>query len=116
MIELLQNNICVALLENPIWVYKLDNGDFGLCDYERAEAVCANGKIYAIREPIEGLEYATLNKIDGGAMLNETTTLAQSTEDALCELDMQYSDRLLEIEDALTDLDMGGDDNGESVG
>lgn len=70
MIELMQNSHRIALIENPVWIYKLPNGDFGLTDREHAQGLTYNGTVYNIGGLGDEYEYASANEINSGDITN----------------------------------------------
>lgn len=87
MYEIRKNSKVIALVETPTFVYRLDNGDFGLTNAEHATGVAVNGEILDIGE-------VTLNRVDGGAILADQTAV-QNDLDALT---VDHELRIMDLE------------------
>ena len=46
MVKFLKDGSLLALVEQPNWVYLMENGSYGLCAYEVAQGVSINGTVY----------------------------------------------------------------------
>lgn len=105
----------IATTEHPRYIrQKAETGVYIECSIEHAEGVAVNGRLFnmvgsttipdvpeaAIIERESGEHITRL--IEQGIALVES---AQNTEDAVCELDEYYDERMAAIEDALCDLD-----------
>ena len=106
----------IATTEHPRYIrQKTDTGVYIECTLEHAEGIAVNGRLFnmlgctAIPEAPEAAiieresgEHITRLIEQGLALISST----QNTEDAVCELDEYYDERMAAIEDALCDLDI----------
>lgn len=68
-----ETSTVIAIVDEPNYIFKLPNGDYGLANESTATAVNVNGIVYHLdgREEIEGVtETVRVSKVDGGFYLN----------------------------------------------
>ena len=106
----------IATTEHPRYIRrKPETGIYIECTLDRAEGIAVSGNLYnmpnstAIPDAPEAViieresgEHITRLIAQGVALV----TNMRNTEDAVCELDEYYDERIAAIEDALCDLDI----------
>lgn len=72
MYQLKQDNKAIAVVETPVWVYRLSNGDLGLTDKDHATGISTPFGVYSLgsSEDMADFETVVLNEVDGGVLLN----------------------------------------------
>ena len=106
----------IATTEHPRYIrQKAETGVYIECSLEHAEGIAVNGRLFNMldRSTIPDVPEAAIIEresgehitrlIEQGVALLEST---QITEDAVCEMDEYYDERLAAIEDAMCDLDI----------
>ena len=77
MFSVYKNGDLIGLIEQPKYVREHNIGCYEFCDYEKAQGILFNNKIYNISElkPILGKEMVTLLKTDSGEIIHENNML-----------------------------------------
>ena len=113
---IVSNGELLELCEEPRYIrLNPKTNTFVQCSEEDAEGVAAGGEAYNFdgSNAFEGKPVAYINKVDGARYtfeshkrIGETEKNVNDVETSVCELDMNTSDRLDEIENAILELDM----------
>ncbi len=111
MYEVKKNGEIIAVVDKPSWIKRLVNGDMGLTTKEHATGIAISLGVFSLgkSKDMEDLEQVTLNERDAGEMDAVIWQGVLESEDALCDLDAQYAERISTIEDVLCELDEGGE-------
>ena len=90
----------IALVEEPHWVHVLENGTYGLCDFDNAEGVAINGVVYNL----PGHNISAEDAIDFQFVENGTYIMQKNieTEQMLTDLDIAN----IEAQQAITELEL----------
>ncbi len=100
MIKFKQNNAVIALVEMPNWVCVLDNGTYGLCEYDSAEGVSIDGTVYNLPghsistngeisyELVETGSYIMQKNIDTEQMITDLDIANIEAQQAITELEL----------------------------
>ena len=106
----------IATTEHPRYIrQKADTGVYIECSFEHAEGVAVNGRLYNMlgHNTIPDVPEAAIIERESGEHITRLikqgvslVTSTQRTEDAVCELDEYYNERMATIEDAMCDLDI----------
>lgn len=80
MVQFLKGGSLLALVEQPSWVYLMENGTYGLCEYEDAEGVAINGTVYNLAGHAisENGEVAFKEIANGEYMMQQDKVAAQN--------------------------------------
>lgn len=78
MVQFYVGESMIALVEKPNWVRVLNNGCYGLCEYEVAEGVSINGTVYNLAGfDIGGVDEVSFKETDIGTVLNDMASYAE---------------------------------------
>ena len=74
MYEVIKNGLIIAVVNDPVWVNKADNGCLILCDEEEATGIVVDSTLYAldIEDPMEGFDIVSATRIDAGSFAVKT--------------------------------------------
>lgn len=100
MVKFTRNSAVIALVEMPNWVYVLDNGTFGLCEFDIAEGVSIEGVVYNL----PGHNISAEDEVDFEFVESGTYIMQKNieTEQMLTDLDIAN----IEAQQAITELEL----------
>lgn len=100
MVKFTRNSAVIALVEMPNWVCALDNGTFGLCEFDVAEGVAIEGVVYNL----PGRNISAEDAIDFEFIESGTYMMQKNieTEQMLTDLDIAN----IEAQQAITELEL----------
>lgn len=100
MVKFTQNGMMFALIENPDWVFKQENGTYGLCTQIEAQGVAIDGTVYnlpghsisdageVVFDIIESGTYIMKKNIETEQMITEQDIANIETQQAITELEL----------------------------
>lgn len=96
----MQNSAVIALVEMPDWVCVLENGTFGLCEFDAAQGVSIAGVVYNLPGQSIGAESeVNFEFVENGAYIMQKNI---ETEQMLTDLDIAN----IEAQQAITELEL----------
>lgn len=100
MVKFIQNGAMIALIEKPNWVNVLDNGAYGLCEFNNAEGVYIDGTVYNL----PGYNISKADEIHFEFVENGKYIMQKNieTEQMLTDLDIAN----IEAQQAITELEL----------
>lgn len=100
MVKFTRNSAVIALVEMPNWVCTLDNGTFGLCEFDVAEGVAIEGVVYNLPgHNISAEDAIDFEFIESGTYMMQKNI---ETEQMLTDLDIAN----IEAQQAITELEL----------
>lgn len=100
MVKFTRNGVVIALSEEPNWVHVMDNGAYGMCDYEVAEGVAIDGTVYNLPgHNISNNGDVAFEIVESGTYIMQRDI---ETEQMLTDLDLAN----IEAQQAITELEL----------